>query len=543
MLDRLLPARIRGGRPGTHRMRRNARLAAAVLCAAASLLWLAVAPAAAKPKAAQVNAAATQVLTWTADDSITGYKSAPATAVAGPATIVFENSTATGNTTGMPHTLTFDTTTAGYNHDVDVNILASPFDANGGHYEVQVNLTAGKYYYYCAMAGHQMHGELVVTDGGGTDTTPPTTSASVTGNKNTDGAYVGSATVTVSASDAESGVDTIEYALDNDVFHPYTAPLTVTDVGDHIVTYRASDKAGNTSEAKTVNFTVVAPQSQDTTPPDVSATVSGDKNASGDYVGTATVTVTATDSESGVDKVEYALDDAPYATYTAPLQVDQPGHHMVSYRASDKAGNVSDAKTVMFDVAEPQGSDTTPPDVSAAVSGDQNADGEYVGSATVTVTATDTDSGVDTVEYALDSDAFKAYTTPLSVTEPGDHTVKYRATDKAGNTSTTKSVSFTVAAPPSGDDTPPDVTAEVTGNQDFAWNYVGTATLTITAKDADSGVASMEYSLDGAPYAAYTAPVKVSQPGKHTVTYRATDKAGNTSAVQTAHFSVVASAK
>lgn len=535
MLDRLLPARTNGGR----RIRR----AAIVFCAALSLLWLAAAPASAKPRQAQVNQAAAQVLTWTADDSITGYKSAPATAVAGPATIVFENSTATGNTTGMPHTLTFDTTREGYNHDVDVNITASPFDANGGHYEVQVNLTAGKYYYFCAMAGHQMSGELVVTDGGGTDTTPPTTSAAVTGDKNTDGDYVGSATVTVSASDAESGVDTIEYALDNDVYHPYTAPLDVTDVGDHIVTYRASDKAGNTSEAKTVSFTVVAPQSQDTTPPDVSATVSGEKNDSGAYVGTATVTVTATDSESGVDTIEYALDDAPYAAYTAPLKVDQPGHHMVSYRASDKAGNVSDAKTVMFDIAEPQGSDTTPPDVSAAVSGDQNGDGEYVGSATVTVTAADSESGVDAVEYALDDDTFKAYTAPLSVTDAGEHTVEYRATDKAGNTSAVKSVTFTVAAPPSGDDTPPDVTGQVTGDQDFAWNYVGTATLTLTAEDDGSGVASVEYSLDGAPYAAYTAPVKVSQPGRHTVTYRATDKAGNTSDVQSAHFSVVASAK
>ncbi|MBO0828801.1 MAG: chitobiase/beta-hexosaminidase C-terminal domain-containing protein [Streptosporangiales bacterium] len=516
----------------------------AVFCAAVSLLWFAAAPASAKPRQAQVNASATQVLTWTADDSITAYKSAPTTAVAGPATIVFENSTATGNTTGMPHTLTFDTSTAGYNHDVDVNITASPFDANGGHYEVQVNLTPGKYRYFCAMAGHQMSGELVVTDGGGTtDTTAPTTSAAVTGDKDANGAYVGSATVTVTASDSESGVDSIEYALDNDAYQPYTAPITVNDVGDHIVTYRATDKAGNTSDAKTVSFTVVAPQSQDTTPPDVSATVSGDKDANGAYVGSATVTVAASDSESGVDTVEYALDDAPYATYTAPVRVDQPGHHMVSYRATDKAGNVSDPKTVMFDVAQPQAGDTTPPDVSASVSGDQNTNGEYVGSATVTVTAADTESGVDTVEYALDGDTFKAYTAPLSVTDAGDHTVKYRATDKAGNTSAVKSVSFTVAAPPSGDDTPPDVSGQLTGNQDFAWNYVGTATLTITAKDAGSGVASVEYSLDGAPYAAYSAPVQVSQPGQHTATYRATDKSGNTSDVQTAHFSVVASAK
>lgn len=490
-----------------------------------------------------MNAAATQVLTWTADDSINGYKSAPTTAVSGPATIVFENSTATGNTTGMPHTLTFDTTTAGYNHDVNVNITASPYDANGGHYEMQVNLTPGKYHYFCAMAGHQMSGELVVTAGSTTDTTPPTTSAAVTGNKDANGNYIGSATVTVTASDTESGVGTVEYALDNDVYHPYTGPLTVTSPGNHIVTYRATDKAGNTADAKTVSFTVVAPQSQDTTPPDVNATVSGTKDANGAYVGSATVTVTASDSESGVDTVEYALDGAPYAAYTAPVKVDQPGQHTVSYRATDKAGNVSAAKTVSFNVAQPQGSDTTPPDVSAAVTGDQNANGEYIGNATVTVTASDTDSGVATVEYALDGNTFAAYTGPVSVSGAGAHTVKYRATDKAGNTSAVKSVSFTVAAPPSSDSTPPTVTAQVTGNQDFGWNYVGNATLTLTAKDADSGVASVEYSLDGAPYAAYTAPVNVSQPGKHTVDYRATDKAGNTSDVQTAHFSVVASAK
>ncbi|MFC8976245.1 glycosyl hydrolase, partial [[Kitasatospora] papulosa] len=52
-------------------------------------------------------AAADQVLNWTAGDPIDHYLTAPKTAVAGAATIVFENSTATGNTTGMPHTLTF----------------------------------------------------------------------------------------------------------------------------------------------------------------------------------------------------------------------------------------------------------------------------------------------------------------------------------------------------------------------------------------------------------------------------------------------------
>ncbi|WP_203945685.1 cupredoxin domain-containing protein, partial [Planotetraspora thailandica] len=122
----------------------------------------------------QLQAAqADQVLVWTADNGMTTYKSAPTTATAGPATIVFENSAATGNTTGMTHTLTFDTSTPGYNHDVTLNIIASPFDAAGGRHEVQVNLTPGKYRFFCAIPGHMMVGELVVTDGGSTDTTAP----------------------------------------------------------------------------------------------------------------------------------------------------------------------------------------------------------------------------------------------------------------------------------------------------------------------------------------------------------------------------------
>jgi len=510
-----------------------------ILSVALSALWLSTSAVAAAPQDQNLHAAASQVLTWTADDSMTGYKSAPTTATAGPATIVFENSAATGNTTGMTHTLTFDVSGAGYNHDVNVNIIASPFDAQGGHHEVQVNLTPGKYHYYCAMPGHQMTGELTVTDGGGTDTTPPQVSASVSGDKDTNGNYVGSATVTLSATDTESGVDKVEYALDSGAFTTYSGPLTVNTEGSHTVQFRATDKAGNTSQVGSTSFTVVAPQSKDTTPPQVSATVSGTKNPDGTYDGQATVTVLATDSESGVASVEYQIDDQSFAAYTNPVVVNQPGAHSVQFRATDKAGNTSAAGSVSFTVAAPQQKDTTPPQVSASVSGDKDSDGNYVGSATVTVSASDTESGVATVEYALDNGAFAAYSTPVSVNDQGQHTVKYRATDKAGNTSPEGSVTFKVVAPSGGDTDPPQVSAQVTGNQDFAWNYVKSATVTISANDDGSGVDTVEYSLDGQPYTAYTKPFAVTQPGAHTVRFRATDKAGNTSDVSTAHFNVI----
>jgi Copper binding proteins, plastocyanin/azurin family len=311
--------------------------------------------------ASAVPRAAAQVLTWTAGDDITGYRSVPTQAQAGAATIVLENSAATGNTTGMPHTLTFDTTTDGYNHDVTVNILASPFDTSGGRHEVPVTLTAGRYRYFCAMPGHdQMVGELVVTgDGGGGDTTPPTVTADVAGTRDAAGNYVGTATATITASDSQSGVATVEYSLDGAAFATYTAPIVVTAVGAHMLHFRATDVAGNVSAEQMAAFTVVTPPVPDTTPPTTAATVTGQRDGNGAYVGSATVTVTATDPGSGVRSVEYSLDGAAFATYTTPVVVAAIGTHTVRYRATDVAGNRSAEKTVTFTVVR-AGSDACP---------------------------------------------------------------------------------------------------------------------------------------------------------------------------------------
>ncbi|MEV7954257.1 OmpL47-type beta-barrel domain-containing protein [Streptomyces sp. NPDC088252] len=398
--------------------------------------------------AAPDTAAADQVLTWTAGDPIDHYLSAPRTAVAGKATIVFENSAATGNTTGMPHTLTFSVSDPEFNNDVPLNILANPADDQGGKHTAEVTLSPGRYFYHCTMPGHEaMQGILIVTDGGGADTTAPETSAKVDGDKNADGAYVGQATVTVSATDDSSGVDTVEYAVGEDgAWQPYTTPIVVSEVGTHTVRYRATDKAGNTAAEKSVDFAVAAPPTDDRTPPETSATVSGEQDDQGRYLGMATVTVTASDTGSGVNTIEYAIGaDGAWKPYTAPVMVHETGTHQVRYRATDRAGNTAAEKSVDFTVVAPPTQDKTPPETSAAVAGDKNSDNAYITSAKVTITATDTESGVDRIEYSLDGGPYLAYTGTVIVDRVGYHTVAHRATDKAGNTSVAKQVSFTVA--------------------------------------------------------------------------------------------------
>ncbi|MEU4519388.1 copper-binding protein [Amycolatopsis sp. NPDC024027] len=506
------------------------RLIAVLLTAFLAVLGLAT-PAAATPAAAPV-----QTLTWTGNNSTTEYASAPTGALPGETTVVFENSEATGNTTGMSHTLTFDTSTPGYNHDVSLNILANPFDPTNGRHEAVVTLTPGKYRYYCTIPGHTaMVGEFVVSDGTG-DTTPPAVTAAVAGDRDPSGSYLGSATVTLSATDAGSGVASVEYQLDGGAWTTYAAPVVVSTAGTHMLHYRATDVAGNTSAEGMAHFTIVA-RPGDTTAPSVSAAITGTQDSSGNYLDVATARITATDADSGVASVEYQLDSGAWTAYTAPVAVTAAGMHMLHYRATDVAGNISPEGMAHFTVVR---SDTTAPVVSASLSGTQDADGHYVGKAVVTVTASDAGSGVASVEYKVDGGAWTAYAAPVPVSAAGSHTVGYRARDVAGNASAEGSVSFTVVA--GGDTTAPSVALQITGKQDGGWNYVGSATVTVTATDAESGVGSVEYKVDESAWTRYAAPVVVPALGTHTVRARATDVAGNVAAEVAGSFRVVAAA-
>ena len=66
------------------------------------------------------------------------------------------------------------------------------------------------------------------------------------------------------------------------------------------------------------------------------------------------------------------------------------------------------------------------------------------------------------MEYSLDGQPFVPYSRPITVNQPGNHTIAYRATDKAGNVSGTGSVTFTVVASGPGPNCPePDTSPTV----------------------------------------------------------------------------------
>ncbi len=140
------------------------------------------------------------------------------------------------------------------------------------------------------------------------------------------GWWTGPVTLTATGT-AGAGAADVEYKVGDGAYAPLTQPLVISDEGTSVVTFRAVDDDGNTSDevVKTITIDSVAPA--------VTSTLSG-----------RTVTIEATDATSGVTLVEYRLPGDPdpqWTEYTGPLTVG-PAAETVEFRATDAAGNVSD---------------------------------------------------------------------------------------------------------------------------------------------------------------------------------------------------------
>jgi alpha-glucosidase len=138
------------------------------------------------------------------------------------------------------------------------------------------------------------------------------------------------------------------------------------------------------------------------------------------------------------------------------------------------------------------------------------ASGWYTTAPTVTLAATD-NGGVTKTEYQIGSGPWVEYTKAFTLPE-GVTTVNYRSSDAAANLETAKTLGELKV-----DTTVPAVTAKVNATA---------RTVTLTAVDAGSGIAKVEFSTNGgSSWQAYTAPVTAGDDGV-SVAYRATDKAG-----------------
>ena len=251
----------------------------------------------------------------------------------------------------------------------------------------------------------------------------------------------------------------------------------------------------------------------DPTPPSAALVISGTAASNGWYT-VASVSTSGSDPTSGIASTQVAVDGGSWQSLATLAE----GIHSIIGRAIDNAGNatVTPAQTVKVDA--------TPPSISASITSGTWVAGWYVTDVTLSASASDATSGLALIEYRLDGGTWSPGSS-LAVASEGTHNVDFRAADQAGLRSTT-SLSFKV------DKTPPSVTFTPSGTFGANGWYISPVSLLVNAVDALSGVAFIENCLDGGNWT--TGNSLLLSDGEHTVEARATDNAGNLSAVSLA---------
>jgi len=167
---------------------------------------------------------------------------------------------------------------------------------------------------------------------------------------------------------AETGIDTgifTSTAFGKDL------GFTFQDSDDENKLIRVADSGGTVTALFTDQVSEVSRMDQaiaDASPPVTTLVPSGAFSCDGDnnYAPSFfTYTLSAVDSHSGVERIEYSIDGSPLAEFTEAFLLDTEGTHTVIFKAMDKAGIWEDPNTVVIIV------DDTAPAAPANLTGSQ----------------------------------------------------------------------------------------------------------------------------------------------------------------------------
>ncbi len=282
----------------------------------------------------------------------------------------------------------------------------------------------------------------------------------------------------------------------------------------------ATDQAGNRQEATGPAQTTEL----DTTAP-VTTASNGGNPAPGWNVGQVTVTLSPYDALSGVASTHYRVDSGDWSSYSFPFVVMGEGVHSVQFYSVDNAGNEENVKTLTVKIDE-HGPVST-------IGSSGVGTGWNRGDVKVNLTASDPLSGVQRIEYRLNTGSWLTYSGNLSITAEGVNTLWYAATDNAGNRELERNMFINI------DKAAPVTTYALTGQHVAGTTiYVVNATVTLTSEDQVSGTAATFYSLDEGALTRYIGPFTVTSLGVHALMFNSTDLAGNSEPVNTIPFMI-----
>jgi hypothetical protein len=326
-----------------------------------------------------------------------------------------------------------------------------------------------------------------------------------------------------------SGVKLSEYRIDQGRWIRYSEPFTIDDRSPHTITYRSIDNAGNVEAIKTISSVI------DKTPPVTMLTAGSPqiRSASGSLVVSESTffSLAASDSQSGVAKIEYRIDDGEWLPYT-PFTLQQEGIHRIEHRSTDNSGNHELPKKLAVTVS------SNPPLTTASSAKKRYESGDSiisVSDVSLTLVVTERQVPVKSTEYRIDNGKWTPYQ-PFQITNEGSHFIEFRSTDLLGNQEPTRFVTVII-------DRQPPATALMIGQPKTEENGVIQITdktpIALSSTDAIAGVSSSRYRIVGAGgERSGSEPFSIVSDGEYLVSFSSVDRAGNREAEKTVRLRV-----
>ena len=124
-----------------------------------------------------------------------------------------------------------------------------------------------------------------------------------------------------------------------------TITLRAVQFLDNNVGYVAGDQG-------VILYTNTGGYEDDVTPPTTTCTLDGilENNT---YISNVTVTLTATDDQSGINYTMFKFNDDDYQTYTDPILITENGEYNIYYYSVDIAGNIEEEQNCSFTIQHP----------------------------------------------------------------------------------------------------------------------------------------------------------------------------------------------
>ncbi len=324
-----------------------------------------------------------------------------------------------------------------------------------------------------------------------------------------------------SSSDSLSGINsTATLSWDGGQAQPINSSGTIAiPEGKHSATITVTDNVGNPTTKSVGPFWV------DTGIP--SLTITGPETSK--WFKTAqNINWSSSDSLSGINSAATLFWDGGQ---TQPINasgtiVIPEGKHTATITVTDIAGNPTTKSVGPFWI------DTGIP--SLTITGPETLKW-FTTAQSINWSSLDSLSGINSsATLSWDGGAVQAISASGTIAIPeGKHTATITVTDNAGNVTTKSAGSFWV------DSTPPQVTASLavlpTGDNDW---YLTPTSLVMSATDGWSTVATLQYCVDGGEWITYNPSNSLTGDGKHIIECRATDVAGNPSAIVTLSYSL-----